>query len=100
MVIKEEKPLTLAEVQDLVQDNEKGEEIKKFLKTFIKIDAKKAIQMKQELIDLDLIKLKESSIIKIIDFMPEDSSELNKILIDVSLDEEETNKILDVVKKY
>jgi len=100
MVIKEEKPLTLTEVHDLVQDNERGEEIKKFLKTFIKIDAKKAIEMKQELIDLDLIKLKENTIIKIIDFMPEDSIELNKILIDVSLDEEETNKILDVVKKY
>jgi len=100
MVIKEEKPLTLAEVYDLVQDNEKGEEIKKFLKTFIKTNVEKAKKMKQELIDLDLIKLKEISIIKIIDFMPEDSSELNKILIDVSLDEEEINKILDVVKKY
>lgn len=100
MVIKEESPLTLAEVYDLVEDNEKGEEIKKFLKTFVKTNAKNAKKMKQELTDLDLIKLKEINIIKIIDFMPENSSELNKILIDVSLDEEETNKILDVVKKY
>ena len=100
MVIKEEKPLTLSEVYELVGDNEKAEEVKKFLKNFVKISSKKAKEMKKDLESLDLIKLKEAHIIKIIDFMPEKSTELNKVLTDVSLDEEETNKVLDVVRKY
>jgi DNA-directed RNA polymerase subunit F len=100
MVIKEERPITLAEVYDSVGDNEKAEGVKKFLKTFIKIDGSKVKELKEELTSLDLIKLKDSHIVKIIDFMPEDTSELNKILVEVSLDEEEINKVLDVVKKY
>ncbi len=100
MVIKEEKPITLSEVYELVGDNERAEEIKKFLKNFVKMDNKKVKEMKQELLSLDLIKLKETHIVKIIDFKPEDSTELNKILTDVSLDEDETKKVLDVTKKY
>jgi len=47
-----------------------------------------------------LIKLKEEHIVKIVDFMPSDASELNKVIIEVSLDAEEVNKILEVVGKY
>ncbi len=46
------------------------------------------------------MKLKEEHIVKIVDFMPGDASDLNKVMVDVSLDQEEVNKILDVVKKY
>ena len=38
--------------------------------------------------------------VKIVDLLPEDSIDINKIFTDVSLDENETNKILEVVKKY
>jgi len=47
-----------------------------------------------------MIKLKADHIVKVIDFLPEDASDVNKIFSDVSLDENETNKILDIVKKY
>jgi len=100
MVIKEERPITMAEVSDLAGDSEKGVAIKKFIKVFNKMPVKKALEMKEELRALDLIKLKEIHIVKIIDFMPRDASELNKVIIDVSLDSEEIGKILDVVKKY
>jgi DNA-directed RNA polymerase subunit F len=100
MVIKQERPLTLSEVKSLVGDNERGDEIKKFLKPFIKLDEKKGLNLKNDLTKLNLIKLKESHIIKIIDFLPVSASELNKVLSDVSLDEEEINKILAVVKNY
>jgi len=100
MVVKEEKPITLAEVNDYMSDSERGEEVKQFLKPFLKLDVKKAKELKEELQDLDLIKLKDSYIVKIVDFLPEDATELNKILTEVSLDEDEISKILDVVKKY
>ena len=49
---------------------------------------------------LDSMKIKKEHIVKIINLLPADSSDLNKIFTDVSLDEDETNKILEIVKKY
>jgi DNA-directed RNA polymerase subunit F len=100
MVIKEEKPITIAEVLELVKDSESSKDIKEFIKKFDILELKDALKMKEELKSLDLIKLKDQHIVKIVDFKPSDASELNKILPETSLDSEEIEKILDVVKKY
>ena len=99
-MIRDSTPLTLAEVSELVGESEKEEEVKKFIKKFTKMKPEDAKKMRKELTDLDLIKLKEDYIVKIVDFMPDDSIDLSKILEGVSLDQEEVSKILDVVKKY
>ena len=100
MVIKEEKPLTLVEVISLAKDDEKGEEIKKFLSNFVKMDLDKVKELRAELIGLELIKLKDSYIAKIIDFLPIDAADLNKILSDVSFDADEIAKIVNITQKY
>lgn len=100
MAIKEQTALTLAEVADLAGDAEKERDIKKFIKQFTKMPVSKAREMKEALKKLDLIKLKEEHIVKIVDFMPEDAMDLNKIIEGISLDQDEVNKILEVVKKY
>lgn len=100
MVVKEEKPITMAEVVSLVGTSEKAEEIKKFIKNFNNLSLDKALKIKEEITNLNLIKLKESHIVKIVDFLPKDNSELNKVLSDVSLDQEEVSKILDIVSKH
>jgi len=100
MTIEEKTPITLSEVVSLVGDSEKVREIKGFIKGFIKMPVEKAKKLKEELKALDLIKLKDEHIVKIVDFLPTDISELNKVISDVSLDSEEVAKILDVVKKY
>jgi len=100
MAIIEETPITMSEVAALSGDSEKGEAIKKFIMQFTKMPVEKAREMKEELKTLDLIKLKDSHIVKIVDFMPTDASELNKVIIEVSLDQEEINKVLEVVSKY
>jgi DNA-directed RNA polymerase subunit F len=99
-MIEEEKPVTMAEVSASVGDSEKAESIKKFIKTFKVLPLEDAIKMKEELTSLELLKLKNSHIVKIVDFVPKEASELNKVLIDVSLDAEEVAKILDVTKNY
>jgi len=71
-----------------------------FTKKFEKIKFKDAIKLKEEISKLGISKIKDSDIAKIIDLMPEDASDINKIFVDVTLDEEETNKILEVVKKF
>lgn len=100
MAIKEQKPITMAEVVASVGDSEKAMDIKKFVKNFDIMDVKKAKEMQEELRALDLIKLKEEHIVKIVDFVPTSASELNKVIIEVSLDQDEINKILDVTGKY
>ena len=99
-MIKESRPISMAEVVDLVGESEKAEEVKKFMKNFDLLEFDKAKEMEDELKALDLVKLKDESIIKIVDFIPQDAAELNKVVIEVSFDADEVNKILEVTKKY
>ncbi len=99
-MIRESRPISMAEVVNLVGDSEKGEEIKKFVKDFDILSFEKAKEMFDELQALDLLKLKEEHIVKIVDFVPTNAEELNKIIVEVSLDQDEVNKILEIAKKY
>ena len=93
--------LSLAETKEIVETIDKEEkEIKVFLKKFIKLEIKEAKELRKDLENLGLIKVKEEHITKIIDLLPEDPSDVNKIFVDVSLDENEINKILEIIKKY
>jgi len=70
------------------------------LKKFTGLEVKKAKELKSNLVELNLIKLKSDNISKIIDVMPETSEDLNKVFVDTSLDENESQKILDTVKQF
>ena len=101
-MILDRTPISLNEVEQIVKeipDSDRKEEIKEYLKKFLNTDEKQAKKIKEELEKLDLLKLKREHVIKIIDLLPEDASDLNKIFIDISLTEDETNKILDIIKK-
>lgn len=99
-MIKDQRPLAYAEVLELVGDGEKAKKVKEFIKLFYKLKPAEAKKLAEELSALDLMKLKEESIVNIVNFLPQDATDLIKILSDVSLDQEEITKILDVVKKY
>jgi len=99
-MIKELRPVSMAEVVKLVGNSEKAEKIKKFVKNFNVLKIDKAEELIKELETLDLIKLKDVHLVKIVDFVPVDAEELNKVLIDVSLDADEVNKILEITKKF
>jgi DNA-directed RNA polymerase subunit F len=99
-MIKDQKPLTYGEVVSLIGDGEKATKVKEFIKEFYKIKPEKAKAMKEELIELKMIKLKEEHIVNIVNFLPSDASDILKIVPDASLEQEEINKILDIVKKY
>lgn len=98
-MIKEKTPLTLAEVSKLAGEGEKAEQTLNFIKQFVRISYDKTKEIKEGLEKLQIIKLKEEHITKIVNFTPEDAIDLNKILQDVSLDQTEVDKILNVVKK-
>lgn len=100
-MIKYREPLSMTESLEYIQDEKEGEpEIKKFIKKFTKLDAKEAKKLREKLSGLGLLKLKQEYIAKVIDILPENQESLSKIFTDVSLDEDESKKILDVVREF
>ncbi|MDD5193795.1 MAG: hypothetical protein PHF67_04400 [Candidatus Nanoarchaeia archaeon] len=100
-MILERTPLNMNEVQEILKnipDSEKKEQMEDFLKKFLNAKKEQAKKIKEDLEKLDLLKLKTEHIVKIVDLLPEDASDINKIFVDVSLNEDETNKILEIVK--
>jgi len=95
-MIIETKALSMAESSEYLED----EEIKAFMKKFAKLKKADAEKLREEIEKLDSIKIKNENIAKIIDLMPEDAQDIAKIFNEVSLDENETSKILEIVKKY
>lgn len=100
MNILSKKPLTMAEAKSYVNSFEDKKQLEDYFKTFIKLKKDKAEHLLKELHELKNAKLKEEHIVKIIDFLPLDAEDLNKITYDISLTEDEANKILEIVRKY
>jgi len=101
-MIKEKKPLAMYEVQEILEkitETDKIKDIQGFIKKFSNLDVEKSKKLKEALEKLDIIKLREIEILKIVDIAPENAAELNKIVTETSLDSEETSKILDAIKK-
>ena len=96
-MIRKNEPLSMVEILEYI---EKDSEVSKFVKKFTKLSLKESKEFKKRLEELGLMKLKPQHIVKIIDLMPEDKEDLNKIFIGMGLDEDETKKILDVVKEF
>jgi len=100
-MILDRTPLNMNEVQEIIKDlpeSDKKQETELFLKKFLKTKSEQSKKIKQELEKLDSIKIKREHIVKISDLLPTDVLDLNKIFIDVSLNEDEINKILEIVK--
>lgn len=93
-MIHKNEPLSMAEAMGYI----KNPETQKFVKGFINMKPEKAKELRKKIEKLDLIKLNSRNISKIIDLLPEDKESLNKILVDVNLDENESNTILQTIK--
>lgn len=99
MTIHNKTPLMLAEVKEMVGKMEEKQELKDYLKKFTKLSKEKAEKMRQELRELNNIKFKEENIVKLVDFAPQSTEELNKVFTETSLTEEEVNAVLNITKK-
>jgi DNA-directed RNA polymerase subunit F len=100
-MIIERTPLNMTEVQDILEkipESEKKLSASNFIEKFIKIKKSSAEKIKTELKNLDSSKIKNEHVVKIIDILPSDASDINKIFTDISLSEDEINKILEIVK--
>jgi len=97
-MIKESQPISMAEASEYIKKD--ATELIGFIKNFTKITPAKAKNLKKKLEDLDLMKLGGKQIAKIIDLLPSEAEELNKIFTDMGLDEDETKKILETIKEH
>lgn len=100
-MIKNAEPLSIAEAKEFISGKSEHEEgIKNFLDKFSKISGEDAKKIREKIEELDLIKIKPEDISKIIDILPENEGELGKIFVGVNLEEDETKKILEIVKEF
>ena len=98
-MIKTRTPLSMPEALEYI-NSEKNKELKSFIKKFHKFDENKAKELRNKLEKLDLIKLNEKHISKLIDFLPKTKEELNKTVTDAGLNEEESNNVLQTIKEF
>ncbi len=99
-MIKDRQSLSMTESEEYIKDNENSADLSKFMKKFVKLDVKKAKELRKKIEGLNFMKIKPDYTSKVIDILPETSEDLNKIFVDITLDENETQKILDTVKEF
>ena len=97
MTIKSNESLSMAETTEYI---DKDSEIMKFIKRFTSMSYKEAGELRKKIDGLGLMKIKPEHVSKIIDIMPENHEDINKIFIGASLDEDESKGILDAIKEF
>lgn len=90
----------MVEANEIIKGLEEKKEMQLYMKKFMKLKKDKSDKLVEELKGLNNIKMNDYHLVKIVDFAPDEKEEISKIFTDVSLTEEETNAILDIVKKY
>ncbi len=102
MIFLEKQPLTIAEVKEYLakSDAVENKAMTDYIKKFGKSTKDKSEKIAKEIRDLNNPKVKEDHIVKVVDFMPDDVEDVNKIFNDVSLTEDEAKTILEIVKKH
>ncbi len=104
-----EEPVSESEVLEIVSNKAKDteltyreEKILEFLRRFNRLSKNDYIKARKELLGLELSKLEEEHIIKILDLMPKNGTELRSIVSHSGtvLVDENVTKILDVLKNY
>jgi DNA-directed RNA polymerase subunit F len=106
----EQENVSLGEVKVTLEKIEKRDEelnylsnkAKEYLDAFVKLDTKQREELQKKLEGLDLTRLKEDHITKIIDFLPKDIEELKIVLqaYPLSMPKKDQEEIVKVVKNF
>jgi DNA-directed RNA polymerase subunit F len=100
-MIKNNESLSMEEISTYLKKPKEGEtDLMGFIKKFSHTNPEKALLLRDALAKLDFVKINPNHISKMIDLSPEDKEDLNKIFVNISLNEDETRKILETIKKF
>jgi DNA-directed RNA polymerase subunit F len=97
-MIINEKPISLPEAIKYL-DKEKNTELLAFAKKLKVLETKKAEELRKKIEAFENMKLTEKHIAKIIEILPKDKEDLNKIVSEANLDDSEQESVLNVVKE-
>lgn len=107
--ILNEVPLTMGEVNQQLQGikkrdkdlNLRTQKTEDYLKLFSHIDQKKEDELKKKLAELDIPRLRDIHIVKIVDLLPETVDDLKVILsaYPLTINNENMKKIIGVVRE-
>lgn len=106
--IVEEMPLSLAELKEkldaLMKEGEgklsyRGEKTKTYIDAFVEMKGKEAQALTEKIIALNIPRLKDRHVVKIVDVMPKDIDSLRLLFSNetITIKEEDLKKILDVI---
>ena len=102
-----EKPLTLPEVKEMLAEIKKNAELgfranktTDYTELFVKQKPSEAAEVKKKIEELNIMRLKEKVIAKIIDLTPTDAESLKMILAteNITVKQEDLGKILECLK--
>jgi DNA-directed RNA polymerase subunit F len=103
-----EMSITMAELKDRLDDikkrdkelNSRAVETEEYLHKFVSIKAKEAVKLREEINKLQIPRLKDRQINKIIDVMPKDVESLKLIFVgdNLTLKQEDLEKIINILK--
>ena len=103
-----ESPLTMAELKEKLENVKKRDKELKtralktqgYLNNFIDLKAKDSLKIKEEITKLQIPRLKDRHIKKIVDIMPKDMDSLKIIFTgeSITVKQEDLQKILEVIK--
>ena len=105
-----ETPITMAELkEELVKIKERDKELnfranrtEEYLNMFSTLGAEKAKDLKEKIRKLDVPRMKEEHITKIVDILPASAEEVKSILqgYTITVNQENLKKIADAVNEY
>ncbi len=108
--ILEKTPVSLAQIKGVLgslkkRDEElsfRGTKTEEYVNNVVMISKKQAEELSKKLIGLEIPRLKEEHIIKIIDILPRSEAELKVILqgYTITVSADSRKKIMDVVKDF
>lgn len=105
-----ETPVSLVELKEKIEAiesrdkelNFRANKVKDYLNKTVKLDHKKAVELKNNLIKLEIPRLKDRHIAKIIDILPSDMEDLKTVFVSdvTTVNPENMEKLLEAVKPY
>lgn len=106
----EEKPLSLVDVKTAIENIEKRDttlnflanKTKEYLTAFVSLSEKRKEELHKKLLDLNLTRIKEEHICKIIDLLPKTADELKVIILSyhLSLSKKDQDAVIAAVKEF
>ncbi|MEM4396102.1 MAG: hypothetical protein QXR30_00355 [Candidatus Woesearchaeota archaeon] len=103
----QKEPVTMAKIKEILEKQEKNDDLRirktlEYCKEFSKVSDEDAEKIKEELKSLNIARLNDEIIVKIIDIFPKTEGSLKAILegFNVTLTKEQIKSILNILVKY